>query len=160
MSSKQRGVVKFGVAIPSALAEELEKAMKLQGYASRSQLVAEALRLYLTQISSLLGKGVVVGIIVVVYNHEVKGAEDKLTDIQHKHLNAIIAATHIHLTRELCMTAIAVRGDVKEVNELVKELRSVRGVLHVTPHLISLETLDSEKDEGDSKTANFKRVRV
>lgn len=159
MSSKQR-VVKFGVAIPSALAEELEKAMKLQGYASRSQLVAEALRLYLTQVSSLLGEGTVVGIIVVVYNHEVKGAEDKLTDVQHKYLDVIIATTHIHLTHELCMIAIAVRGDVKTINELVKELRSIRGVLHVTPHLISLETLGSEKSEEDVKTVNLKRVRV
>jgi len=159
VSYKQR-VVKFGVAIPFALAEELEKIMKLQGYTSRSQLVAEALRLYLTQVSSLLGKGTVVGVIVVVYNHEVKGTEDRLTDIQHKYLDTIIAATHVHLTRELCMTAIAVRGDVKVVNELVKELRSVRGVLHVTPHLISLETLDSEKSGGSSKTVNFKRVRV
>lgn len=147
MSSRQR-VVKFGVAIPSALAEELEKAMKLQGYASRSQLVAEALRLYLTQISSLLGEGTVVGVIVVVYNHDVKGAEDKLTNVQHKYLDTIIASTHIHLTRELCMIAIAVKGDVKTVNELVKELRNIRGVLHVTPHLISLETLDSGKGRG------------
>ncbi len=124
MSSSSR----FGVYIPEDLSSELEEVMKHLGVKKRSKIIQEALRMYINEHKWRI-KGRVCGVVGVVYNHDVKGVDEKLTDVQHEFLDVIIATTHVHLDREKCLLAIIVRGDSDRVKKLINMIEGVRGVL-------------------------------
>jgi len=119
---------RFGVYLTGDLLDKLEELMKILGVKSRSRVIQEALRVYLAE-HSWRARGRVCGIIGVVYNHEVEGVDEKLTDIQHNYLDVIASTLHVHLTRDKCLLAIVVRGVGDRVRGLVNSIESLKGVL-------------------------------
>jgi len=73
-------------------------------------------------------KGVVVGTMTIIYDHGIKGLEERLTDIQHRHRSIIGSAMHIHLDERNCLLAVAVKGELRSVQEIAKELMARRGI--------------------------------
>ncbi len=143
MSTRQ----KFGVYLPKDLLDELEKVMSDAGIESRSKLVQEAIRMFLIeQRWKLAGK--VAGVIGLVYDHTVKSVDDMLTDIQHRYLDVVIAALHVHLDPVKCMLIIVVRGDTNRIKSLYGELMRVDGVLLIRPVLLSAEDGSSMREQG------------
>jgi len=126
---------KFGVYIPSDLAQELDTVMKSLGIENRSKLLQEALRLFIVENKWSIAKGVV-GSVTILYNHEVGGVDEALTDVQHAFIDVIASTMHVHLDRERCMLVIAVRGSSERVKELLGKLHSIRGVMLIRHVLV------------------------
>lgn len=126
---------KMGIYIPSELERELRVLLEKRGTGSVSQVVQEALRLYLSELR-VKEKCVVVGSVNVLYNHEVGDVDSALTDLQHDYIDVILFANHVHLDREKCLLTIVVKGPSERVEELTSKLTSIRGVLIVKPTLI------------------------
>lgn len=74
----------------------------------------------------------VLGTLTLVYDHHKRELSEKLTDIQHRHHDIVLAATHLHLTHDICAEMIMLRGKPEEITELANLLRQQRGVLHAT----------------------------
>ncbi len=135
MSDKEKSKTKFGVYVPDELLRDLELCMKTTGIKSKSKLVQEALRLFIAEHRwKLAGKAV--GIIGVVYNHDVGHVDEELTDLQHEFLDVIVSTVHVHLDKEKCMLAIIVRGDTNRIKNLLNEIMKLRGVLIARPLLL------------------------
>lgn len=130
-------MIKTGIYLPGELSEELEKYMKVAGVKSKSKVIQEALRLFILERKWERVEGEVTGIVSVIYDHEVEHVDEVLTDIQHGFLDIIISALHVHLDYRTCMLAIAVRGDVRRVKELLTDFRRVKGVKLVRTTLMS-----------------------
>jgi CopG family nickel-responsive transcriptional regulator len=128
--------MKIGVYIPGELARKLEDLMKDLSVYNFSHIVQEALRMYIIE-REWKTRGLATGVIVVLYNHEVRGVDEALTDIQHEYLELISAVMHIHLDRENCLVAIAVKGDSNSLKKLIGSIESLKGVKLVRPILIS-----------------------
>ena len=120
--------IRFGIYLPGELAEELEKIMRERGIRNRSRIVQEAIRMFVNE-HKWRKHGRVCGVIGVVYNHEVSGVDEKLTDIQHEFLDTIVSTLHVHLDREKCLLAIVVRGESDRVKKLIGLLEGIKGVL-------------------------------
>ncbi|RLG84304.1 MAG: CopG family transcriptional regulator [Thermoprotei archaeon] len=131
-------VKKFGVYIPDDIISDLEKCMTVLGLKTRSKLIQEALRLFIMEHKWSL-KGKAAGIIGILYNHETDHIDEILTDIQHKYLDIIISALHIHLDKEKCMLIIAVRGPSDKINELLGKIKNLKGVMLARPLLLSMD---------------------
>jgi len=129
---------KFGIYIPRELANDLERIMNTLGISSKSALVREALRQYLIEHRWKVAKEAV-GIIGVIYNHEVSGVDEELTNIQHNFLDIIVSTLHVHLSREKCMLAIAVRGSAERIKHLIGKLSTVKGVEITRPLLLAVD---------------------
>ncbi len=129
---------KFGVYVPEDLADDLEKCMRVTGIRSRSAVIREALRLFVAE-HAWEAAGRAAGIIGVLYNHTAKGVDEELTEIQHHYLDEIVATVHVHLTKEECMLAIIVRGEVPRLRELVHKIESIKGVMLVRPMILEKE---------------------
>ncbi len=134
MEKKARGV-KFGIYLSKELDQGLRQCMRSLGIKSKSRAIQEAIRLFIAENKWRL-KGRVAGVIGVVYNHDVHGVDEKLTDIQHEYIEVIVATLHVHLTKEKCMLAIIVRGDSPIIRELVRKINGIKGVLFVRPLLL------------------------
>ncbi len=129
---------KFGVYIPKDLLEELEKVMSDINIKSKSKLVQEALRMFIVEQKWRLA-GRAVGVLGLVYDHTIHEVDEKVTDIQHKYLDIVVAALHVHLDPIRCMLLIVVRGDTNRIKDLYRELMGIDGILLIRPLLLASE---------------------
>jgi metal-responsive CopG/Arc/MetJ family transcriptional regulator len=68
------------------------------------------------------------GILLIVYDHDIRGLETKLTEAQHQHSMLISSTLHIHVSERDCLEAIAVKGKASEIRKLRDELSTKKGV--------------------------------
>jgi CopG family nickel-responsive transcriptional regulator len=133
-----KGVSRFSVSAPSDLLQEFNSAISDVGY-SRSEAVQTAMRNLLSEWRWVReAKGIMTGAIVVIYDHEARGVEEGLTNTQHHNQDIISSTMHIHLDDRHCLEMVAVKGEVKEVQKLAKELTRQRGVKQTKLALVAL----------------------
>ena len=131
-------IVRVGVTFPPELLRELDETIDVMGYDSRSKAIQDSVRSFVAEQKWISEqKGTRVGVLVMVYDHEVKGLESTLTDTQHKHSHVICSSMHVHLSERECLETIAVKGDTKEIKSLTQELTTKRGVKQVKLTIVS-----------------------
>jgi CopG family nickel-responsive transcriptional regulator len=122
-------VARFCVSIEPALLEKFDGIIEGKGYNNRSEAVRDLIRERIVE-EAWKGGGEVVGSLTLVYDHEVRGIADKLTDLQHSHPLNIISSMHVHLGESSCMEILVIKGDAGVVRKISEELLSSRGVKH------------------------------
>ncbi|KPV65179.1 MAG: putative nickel-responsive regulator [Candidatus Bathyarchaeota archaeon BA1] len=122
-------ITRVSLTLPQKLLDELDRSLKAQRYASRSEAVRDALRDFLASYrwrSEL--KGEQLGAILVLYEHDVRGLTDALMDIQHGSSSIITAVQHLHVDEKNCLELLIVRGAAEKIRRLVDGLGALRGV--------------------------------
>ncbi len=124
------GVFRFGISLEKTLIERFDRLIKKKGYANRSEAIRDLIRdsLVTEEWESLSTE--TVGIITLVYSHDIRELTDNLTDFQHLYHDAIISAMHIHLDEHNCLEAIVVKGQAKEIKKIADRLIGTKGVKH------------------------------
>ncbi|WP_457568726.1 nickel-responsive transcriptional regulator NikR [Desulfurobacterium sp.] len=123
------GIVRFGISIDGKLLERFDEFIEKKGYVSRSEAVRDLIRNALIE-ESVGEDREVFGTITIVFDHHQKELEDKLTDLEHQHLNNIISSLHVHIDHHHCMETIVVKGKASEIRELADRIISQKGVKH------------------------------
>ncbi|MEM3703236.1 MAG: nickel-responsive transcriptional regulator NikR [Candidatus Bathyarchaeia archaeon] len=132
-------IVRVSVTFPKELLKDFDEVICKMGYENRSKAVQDAVRFFVSERKWLQEeKGLQAGVLMLLYDHEVRGLEDVLTDVQHRYANLISSTMHIHLTERECLEAIAVKGDAAEIRRLSDELASKRGVKLIKTMIVSL----------------------
>jgi len=132
-------IVRAGVTFPSDLLKDFDETINRMGYVNRSKAVQDAVRLFVSEHKWLKEeRGTKVGLITLVYDHDVKGLETALTDTQHEHSRIICSTMHVHLNEHDCLEAIAVKGEANQIKELADKITAKKGVKHVKVSVISL----------------------
>jgi CopG family nickel-responsive transcriptional regulator len=132
-------IIRVGVTFPPDLLKDFDVIISKMGYENRSKAVQDAVRMFVSEKKWLQEeKGAQAGVLMMLYDHEVKGLEEALTSVQHHHANIICSTMHIHLSESDCLEAIAVKGDIAEVRRLSDELAAKRGVKILKTMLISI----------------------
>ncbi len=122
-------VARIGVTIPPELLKDFDEIIYKMGYESRSKAIQDAITLYVSERKWLKEQDAVqTGIILMVFDHDVKGLESELTETQHEHSSLITSTMHIHISERDCLEAIAVKGKASEIHHLSDELTTRRGV--------------------------------
>jgi len=124
-----RNITRVSLTLPEDLLSELDRSLKAQRYVNRSEAVRDALRDFLASYKwrqELAGE--LVGVMVLVYEHDVRGLTDTLIDIQHSNREIMSAVQHVHLDTKNCLETSVVRGPAKEIRKLVDRLGALRGV--------------------------------
>ncbi len=131
-------IVRVGVTFPPELLKELDETIEEMGYASRSKAIQDAVSAFITEQRLLRKeKGKKAGVLVMVYDHDVKGLEDDLIESQHHHRNVINSVLHVHLSDKECLEAVAVKGDAEDIRKLAQELATRKGVKQVRSTIVS-----------------------
>ena len=131
-------IIRVGVTFPPDLLKELDKTIDMIGYDNRSKAIQDSVRSFVAEHKWLREqKGTRVGVLVMVYDHEVKGLETTLTNTQHKHSHVICSSMHVHLSERECLETIAVKGDADEIKNLAQELTTKKGVKQVKLTIVS-----------------------
>ncbi len=131
-------IVRVGVTFPPELLRELDETINEMGYDSRSKAIQDAVTSFITEQRLLRKqKGKKAGVLVMVYDHDVKGLEDDLIEAQHHHRKVICSVLHVHLSDRECLEAVAVKGDAEDIRELAQELATRKGVKQVRSTIVT-----------------------
>ena len=131
-------IVRVGVTFPPELLKDLDETIEEIGYNSRSKAIQDAVTSFITEQRLLhKQKGKKAGVLVMVYNHEIKGLEGALVEAQHHHHKVICSALHVHLSDKECLEAVAVKGDAEDIRELAQELATRKGVKQLRSIIIT-----------------------
>jgi len=124
----EKGVRRFSVSVPPKLLQDFDEAIASMGY-ERSKAIRLAMQNFLTEYRwTGEEEKVGVGALIMIYDHETRGLEETLTEIQHAYRKVISSTTHIHLDDQNCLEILAVNGAVKTVKSLAEKLMRERGV--------------------------------
>ncbi|MCP8309413.1 MAG: nickel-responsive transcriptional regulator NikR [archaeon] len=127
----KKGVSRISISLPPDLLDEFDRMIKQMSY-DRSKAIQTSIRNFLTENKWMHEeKGIVMGALAMIYDHEVKGLEESLTDSQHLYSNIISSSMHIHLDERNCLEIIAVKGKVESIRDLTQDLMSKRGVKQI-----------------------------
>ena len=111
------------VSIPKNLLENVDKYAKERGFASRSEIVRQALRTYMFEsrrLDELQGR--ITAIITIVYQREAKRSQ--ITDLQHNFGSAVLTFLHTHIQEGYCVEIIVARADTQVIRALVQALKA------------------------------------
>lgn len=123
-------VIRFGVSLETELLKKFDSLIKETEYKSRSEAIRDLIRERLVSEEWKEEKKETVGILGLVFSHEVRELTEKLTKVQHNYLNLIISSTHIHLDKHNCLEVIVLRGKSYLIKKISDELLSTRSVKH------------------------------
>jgi len=122
-------IVRVGTTFPPDLLREFDEIIDDMGYDSRSKAIQDSVRAFVNEHKWLREqRGTKIGVLVMVYDHEAKGLEDTLIDVQHKHSHIICSSMHVHLSQRECLETIALKGDANEIKQLTQEITTRKGV--------------------------------
>jgi len=124
-------LTRFSVSIEADLLARFLRTAGKRGSSNRSEALRNLMRDSLVR-AEWQSDDEIVGTITIVYDHHKRELTDRLTNIQHDHHDAVLAATHIHLDHDNCLEMIAVRGKATKVQEIADSLIGTRGVKHGT----------------------------
>ena len=131
-------IVRVGVTFPPELLKDLDMVIEEMGYESRSKAIQDAVSSFITDQRLLHEqKGKKAGVLVMVYDHDVKGLEDDLMESQHHHRDVINSVLHVHLSDRECLEAVAVKGEAEDIRKLAQELATRKGVKQVKSTIVS-----------------------
>ena len=123
-------LVRLSLSLEAPLLEKLEGVASEKGYKNRSEFIRDVIREQLICREWETGAEVV-GTITLIFNHHQRGISEKLVEIQHDCTEHILAATHVHLSHEICAEMIMIRGRGEEIEKLADAMGKLKGVLHV-----------------------------
>ena len=122
-------VTRFSVSLEKELLEELDSFAESNGFANRSQALRHLIEKNIVE-EKWQCNNVVAGAIVMIYDHHKKDIDSKSNDIQHDYFDVILSSQHYHLSHEICLEIIAVRGQARRLTELSEKLIGIKGIKH------------------------------
>ncbi|MEI7948547.1 MAG: nickel-responsive transcriptional regulator NikR [bacterium] len=124
-------LTRFSISLDEELMNTFDAKIKKDKCPTRSKAVGDLIRASLVQTEWRAGDEVA-GAIVLVYDHHTRDVGKRLTDMQHDCHDVIISTQHVHLDHDNCLEIIAVKGTPREIETIVKRLKSIKGLKHVS----------------------------
>ena len=145
-------LVRFSVAIGGELLDKFDRYREEHRYPNRSEAVRGLMRAALVEDVVASDAGEAMGVVTLIYDHHVGRVAERLTELQHLHLNKVVTTTHVHLDPRRCLEVILLRGTTKIIRELADGLIGTKGVETgrlVLASAMPVEQIQSTPDDHD-----------
>jgi CopG family nickel-responsive transcriptional regulator len=121
-------LMRFSVAIGGELLRKFDAFCEKHRYPNRSEAVRGLIRAALIEEAIDEETTDAMGVVTLIYDHHAGRVAERLTDLQHEHINAVVTTTHVHLDARRCLEVILLRGRTKTVRKLADDLIGTKGV--------------------------------
>ncbi|MFO0892162.1 MAG: nickel-responsive transcriptional regulator NikR [Isosphaeraceae bacterium] len=121
-------LVRFSVAIGGELLRKFDRYREEHRYPNRSEAVRGLMRAALIEEVIDREDAEAMGVVTLIYDHHAGRIAERLTDLQHEHLNRVVTTTHVHLDERRCLEVILLRGPAGQVRTLADSLIGTKGV--------------------------------
>jgi CopG family nickel-responsive transcriptional regulator len=109
--------------VPDLLLKQVDAAIEERGFASRSEIVRQSLRLFLNEdvrIEELEGEATAT--ITIIYRE--KADRGRILDAQHVYSGLVSTFLHAHIHEGYCLEVIILKGQAVTIRRFVDSLRS------------------------------------
>lgn len=127
-ASGKEPLVRFSVAVGGELLERFDEYCTEHRYANRSEAVRGLMRSALIAETVATDDEPAMGVVTLIYDHHAGPVADRLTELQHDHLEKVVTTTHVHLDHSRCLEVILLRGRAREVRQLADSLIGTKGI--------------------------------
>ncbi len=125
----------ISISVPEKLLQKVETSIKEQGFASRSEIVRQALRSFIMENRSLRElEGEIAASITIIYKRE--STKGQISEIQHSFGNIISTFLHSHIDEEQCLEVIVVNGEANTIRKLVEAFRTNEQISQIKVSLL------------------------
>lgn len=121
-------IVRFSVSLEDDLLEQFDRYCAEEQFATRSEAVRQLIRDTLTTRAWQSESQDAVGTLTLVYDHHRTQLNDRLTKLQHDNTDLVVSTLHAHLTHDLCLEVILLRGPAGRLRKVASQLRGMKGV--------------------------------
>ncbi len=130
-------VTRTGISLDPSLLAEFDTWLEEKKFPNRSEGIRYLIREKLDEETLLADPhSIVVGSLTYVFDHHTFDCTLKLIEIQHNFEDLIISTMHAHITHELCLETIFLRGKQQVVKKLADSILALKGVLKGQLYLI------------------------
>ena len=126
--SGKEPLVRFSVAVGGELLERFDDYCNEHRYANRSEAVRGLMRSALIAETVASDDEPAMGVVTLIYDHHSGQISERLTELQHDHLEKVVTTTHVHLDHRRCLEVILLKGRAREVRLLADSLIGTKGV--------------------------------
>ncbi|HVP93037.1 MAG TPA: nickel-responsive transcriptional regulator NikR [Acidobacteriota bacterium] len=128
----------ISLSIPDELLNQLDKILGEEWYASRSEIVRQALRKYIAEYKELENiKGTIVATITALY--EKRDKDEGLTHLQHEFGDIMTTYLHSHIAGTSCLEVMVVKGSSKRLKDLMDGLKANKHVRQLKFSIMTIE---------------------
>ena len=118
-------IVRVTVSLEDDLLEKSDQYCRQEHLATRSEAVRQLIHDRLTTHAWEQGKHEVAGTLTLIYAHHRAQLGDKLAQLQHDHNDLSVATTHVHLTHDVCLEVIILRGPAQKLRNIAAKLKGM-----------------------------------
>ena len=120
----------ISVSLPEELLKELDGVLGEEHSATRSEVIRQAVRNYITVYNELDKiQGNVIATVTVLYDKTEKNEE--LFQVQHEFGDMIAAYLHSHLNETNCLEVMVIKGPSKRLKNLIDGLKANKPVKQI-----------------------------
>lgn len=121
-------IVRFSVSLEDDLLAQFDDYCRRQKFATRSEAVRQLLHDTLTRAAWEKESRDAAGTLTLVFEHHRAHLRDHLLKLQHEQHDLIVSTLHAHLTHDLCLEVIVLRGPSERLREIACKLRGLKGI--------------------------------
>lgn len=121
-------IVRFSVSVEDDLLQQFDKFCKQEQFATRSEAVRQLIRDTLTRRAWESGAREVAGSLTLVYDHHRPQLREHLMEVQHDNTDLIVSTMHAHLTHDMCLEVIVLRGAASKLQQIASRLKGLKGI--------------------------------
>ena len=121
-------IVRFSVSAEEELLEQFDEYCRQEQFATRSEAVRQLIRDRLTSRGWETGSHAAAGTLTLVYDHHHAQLGKRLTKLQHDNTDLIVSTTHVHLSHDLCLEVIILRGPADRLQQIAAQLKGLKGI--------------------------------
>jgi CopG family nickel-responsive transcriptional regulator len=121
-------IARFSVSLEQDLLEQFDRYCAEEQFATRSEAVRQLIRDKLTARAWQSESEDAAGTLTLVYDHHRAQLGDRLTKLQHENTDLVVATLHAHLSHDLCLEVIILRGPAARLQNVAAQLRGMKGI--------------------------------
>jgi CopG family nickel-responsive transcriptional regulator len=120
---------RFGVSLEEELQEALDRYVRENGFANRSQAIRFLIEKNVAERKWKCGN-IVAGTIIIMYNQTKGEIASKITAIQQNYQDVILSSSQYYLKEQFCLHIATVTGEAHRLTELSDKLIAIKGIRH------------------------------
>ncbi|MDR2105252.1 MAG: nickel-responsive transcriptional regulator NikR [Deferribacteraceae bacterium] len=134
-------LVRFGVSIPAELLKDFDNLSEEGGSPNRSIALRRLIHEFISSSAWQHGNGEVCGSFTILYNHHANDIISSLTELQHSFMDVILCSAHVHISHDICLECLAVKGRSDKLKKLQTALNALKGIISLNTAISGLENL-------------------
>jgi len=127
------------ISLSSNLLHKLDDIKDEKGYSSRSEVIRDAIRVYLSEFEmSKFEKGNLTATITAIYQKNGPHLDDLLLHLRHEYDDIVEGNLHIHIGGDNCAEIFVTEGNAERVSGFIGKIRAIRGMEQVKYSIVPL----------------------